>query len=193
MPFLITGGLGQAGVDPSSAFLSEGIQALDGQLVVQLNAPAVISGPAARADGYTITGGGVTVSVTAVEVVDDTVVLAVSKQTYLADYVLHMPELGLVSDDGRAYNGDFELDFAGAFATPPEVQIARSVDARTFEVVFTRAVVQADAETAANYSISPTLTVISASKVTDFTYRITTSRQTQDQQYDVTISNIGGL
>lgn len=81
----------------------------------------------------------------------------------------------------------------GYIAVPPpplSLQIVRPIDARLLEIVFNRAVVQSQAENIANYSISPTLQVLTATKVTDFNYRLTTAQQILDQAYAVTISGI---
>jgi hypothetical protein len=74
--------------------------------------------------------------------------------------------------------------------TEANLQIARAIDARAFELVFDRAVNQTEAETIANYSLSPTLKVIKSERVTDFMYRLTTARQVDDTIYTVTVVNV---
>lgn len=84
----------------------------------------------------------------------------------------------------------------GYIAVPPPplvLQIVRAVDARVLEIVFNRGVVQSEAENIANYSISPSLSVLSSTRITDFNYRLTTSQQIIDQAYAVTISGINPL
>lgn len=191
MSLLITMGLGDGGGTP--AFLATGITVLSRQLVIQLNAAGTVSGPAATPSAYTITGSGHPVSVTQVSTVGTTLVLDTTFQSSGALYVLTIPIVGLVSVDGRIFSGPFSFSFTGSDQEPVAVQIVRSLDARTFEIVFDRPVVQSGAETAANYSVSPTLAVLSATRVTDFVYVLKTSRQVQGQTYEVTISNIQGM
>jgi hypothetical protein len=183
-----------AGAGPAMAFLSTGITPTFQQLVVTFNADAVISGPAALPSGYSITvdGPGLTPTVLAVSVLDDELTLITTAHTPGADYTLHMPTTGLVSDDARVYQGDFELEYVGP-AAPAIVQLVKSIDARTLEIVFSRAVIQSEAEDVTNYSISPALTVFSAQRVTDFYYRLTTSQQVIDQLYEVTVVNVDGV
>jgi len=184
-------GLGDGGGTP--AFLATGLTVLARQLVVQFNANPSISGPGADPASYIVTGGGTPITITGVTAVGSTLVLDTTFQTSGASYVLDLPVVGIISIDGRIFSGPFSFSFVGSAQEPVAIQIVRSVDARTLEIVFDRPVVQSDAENVANYSVAPTLTVVSSHRVTDFLYQLQTSRQTQGQTYEVTISNIRGM
>jgi len=193
MPLLVTKGMGKGG-SGLLAFLSTGITPAETQLIVQLNNDGVISGPAASPSGYTITvsGPGNQVTVTGVSISGDQLTLHTTPHTPGASYTLHMPTLGLVSTDARVYQGDFEIEYTGP-AAPAIVQLVRSLDARTIEVVFSRAVNQQQAEDITNYSISPTLVLHQSNRVSDFHYRLITEQQVLGQTYNVTVTNVGGL
>ncbi len=71
--------------------------------------------------------------------------------------------------------------------------MTKTYDERHLDVIFSEAVVEADALTITNYSIDPALEVVSAEKITDLHYRITTGPQTLLGSYEVTITNIRDL
>lgn len=79
-----------------------------------------------------------------------------------------------------------------AVRTPPAAQVAMQIvkNARLFEIIVTKPLVEAEALNIANYSIAPTLAVELVEKVTDYVYWIHTSRQTEAVNYTVTISNV---
>lgn len=85
----------------------------------------------------------------------------------------------------------FYLNYTPNIVADVIIQIVRSIDARTLEIVFNQRVDQASAETVANYSVFPSLTISKSEKQSDFHYRLTTSQQIIDQAYDVTTSGIG--
>lgn len=184
-------GLGDGGGTP--AFLATGLTVASRQLVVQFNAGVVVVGPAADPASYLITGGGQPVTVLHATPTGSTLVLDTSFQTTGANYVLSLPTLGILSSDSRVLAGPFSFNFVGADQDPVSVQIVRSLDARHLEIVFDRPVVRSDAETIANYSVSPTLSVLQSTRITDFVYALRTTRQVQGQTYEVTISNIRGM
>jgi len=195
MPLMITGGLGNT-APWTGAFQALQVQAGDKQLVITFNVDTTISGPAASPSGYSVTTGDVgvlPVTITSVAVAGPIVTLGTTMQTYNANYVLNFPVVGLVSVDGRPFNGPFTFAFSGGAATPVAVQMVTTIDARTLDVSFSRAVVQADASNPNNYTVTPTLAVHSATRITDFVYRIKTDRQVQGRVYSVSIANIGGL
>jgi hypothetical protein len=79
--------------------------------------------------------------------------------------------------------------------TPPVLQIARAVDARVLEVVFSEDVNQSEAMNPLNYVITGAggLAVNSVSKLSASIYRLNTARQTVGASYNVTASNIHDL
>jgi hypothetical protein len=70
--------------------------------------------------------------------------------------------------------------------------MAYSLDGHTLKVIFSEAVVEADALDTANYSI-PGLTVLGAAYETDNTYILTTSLQSPNTSYTVTVTNVRDL
>lgn len=79
--------------------------------------------------------------------------------------------------------------------TPPALAIARSVDARMVEVVFTENVVESEAMNPLNYLITGAggLAVNGVVKVSGSIYRLVTARQTVGASYSVQASNIHDL
>lgn len=78
---------------------------------------------------------------------------------------------------------------------PPTLALARSVDARLVEVIFSEDVVEAEALNPANYSITGGggLAVNSVVKLSASIYRLITARQTVGANYTVQASNIHDL
>jgi hypothetical protein len=114
-----------------------------------------------------------------------------------ASYTLHLPTVGLLSNSGKPLVGPFELDYTGVVGSVL-IQLTRVIDARTIELIFNRRANEEDASNIANYVIAldelvdPALTVVSANRISDFHYTLTTSRQVYDEPYEVYISNIRG-
>lgn len=79
--------------------------------------------------------------------------------------------------------------------TPPVIQMARAVDARVLEVVFSEDVVPAEALNPLNYSITGSggLAVNGVTQLSGSIYRLSTARQTVGASYNVTASNIHDL
>ncbi len=191
-----TSGYGMPGRSLCAAFLLTNLLALDDSLVLTFSDSFSASGPAARADGYSISlvGAGDLVQVLGLSLngAASQLTLQTTLHTFGASYTLHMPEVGLLAFDSRPFNGPFDVNYLGGSGAPVIVQLARSLDARTIEIIFSRRVNRTDAENVLNYAISPSLTVSKSTRVTDFHYRLTTSQQVIDLSYDVTISNIRG-
>ena len=173
------------------AFEAEGIIVAEHTITVQFNRLAIVTGPALLPTSYPITptDGGFPATVTAVSAVGATLVLTVTEHTNGKNYILGMPTVGITDVDANLYQGPFLFPYAGV-GSSPHALIARSVDARTFEITFDRAMNAVEATNPANYSVSPTLKVVSVSKVLDSVYRATTARQSQGVLYTVTVSNI---
>lgn len=194
MPILITGGYGLV----RTLFLATGVTPSETQLIITFNSPFDASGPAERVDGYSVTldGPGLQVTVLSVTLNEagGTITLGTTPHTAGGDYTVHLPEQGLLStlSTPSAFSGPFSLDYEGV-VDPVLVNLVRSVDARSLDIIFSRRVNQVEAEIPANYAIDPTLAVLKAQKVTDFYYRLTTAQQVPSESYDITISNIHGV
>lgn len=187
---LLTLGLGGGGA--GLAFVATSVLAFDQHLEVTLNeAVASLTGGAAVPSEYVIRReAGPAVLVTGVSYVGDTLVLRTTPHIVGVSYVLHIPWAGLLSASLKAFAGPFSLSYLGATGPAVTVVLSRSVDARSIEVIFNRGVNEDDASNPANYSISPTLAITKAVKVTDYFYRLTTAKQFMDETYEVTVTGV---
>lgn len=180
--------------------LTQGLGAMEFQVLdaqsfglyidVEFNAVlAPLSGPALLPSSYVITGPSV-VQVGFLEVLPagHTIRLHVPDQLSAQPYILTLPQQGILDANGNALTS-FIVNFSGQ-SVPTTLQIVKSVDERTIDIVFSEAVLEEDASNPANYSISPALAVTKATRITDFNYRLTTAPQTIGVTYDVTISGI---
>ena len=82
-----------------------------------------------------------------------------------------------------------------AESVPPTLLLARAVDARTVDVIFSEPVVVSEALVPTNYVITggAGLTVSAVQQISVDTFRLTTSKQVVGQSYLVTASNIHDL
>jgi hypothetical protein len=210
MQFLMTQGLGSAGDGTGSAMLITtgmgtagsaqfpaclALQVLDvtnlgPALIATFSNNLVVSGPGLDPTKYVFTGP-TQIAATLIEIVPPGHLLKIhiTEQQQGGNYTVTLPEQGIMDVNGNLINGPFTSPFIG-IGSPVTVQIVKSIDQRTLEIVFSEAVLEADAIIPANYSITPTLTVQKAERITDFHYRLTTSSQTFNTTYAVTISNI---
>jgi hypothetical protein len=190
MSYNICYGLGPSALAPSTF---AAISAVGGyrQVVVTFSDSVMVSGPALVPANYpiTLTGAGVNVLVTAIEAVGSTLVLTTDKQTPGAAYTVHLPLQGILSGSFAQFVGPFDLAFTGGTGVVSILQ-TRSVDAFKLEVNFNIPVLESTAIIPTNYTINNGLVVLGAVKITDFAYRLTTTRQVQTQSYTVSISGI---
>lgn len=91
-----------------------------------------------------------------------------------------------------SYAGNFSNDTTGPspISNPPTILMARGVDARLVEVIFSRAMNVAEATTISNYSITGGLAVVSANHVTDSDYLLVINPAALPGSYNVTASNM---
>lgn len=137
--------------------------------------------------------GTVVVTCTAVSLLSASVVRLIITEPHGGDtYRLTIPASGVKSVGGEAYNGAGAVDFEG-LGYAPYLALAQAPDARTLRLTYSEAVIDTDATDASNYSISPTLAVISVAKETDNVYILTTAPQTPAQLYTLTVSNVRDL
>lgn len=189
MSLLITEGLGTESPNKVLA-----VDSLVGQLVVHLNAAGVLTGDSLNPAKWVITGGGAAMTVTAVMIVGGDITLTTTEATNGASYVLLIPQGIVDAFTGYPCIGPFVWAFGGAGSVPTLV-FARAIDARLLEIIFSEAVVVAEALNAANYLITGGggLTVSTPTQVTDTTFRLVTTQQTPGQLYTVQASNIHDL
>lgn len=193
MSLLVTLGMGAGGGGGGGAFVLNSITPAHKQLTLNMSNTPTISGPAADPASYTLTSAtGKASTVLSVTAVGNTLVLATTEQTNGQVYTLHIPFIGLVDISATDFDGPFSPSFI-AVGIAPVIQIVRSVDTRKIDVVFSEAMRSDDATTPANYSISPPLEIKSIEMLTDYMYRLHTSKQTVGQVYTITASNIRDL
>jgi len=165
-------------------------------LDVKFSDNVVLSGPALDVASWYVTNPGPAlgrdVVVTAItSVVGDTVTLAVSPQTLNANYRLHLPLLGITSPTFGVFTGLYSLDWLGV-PTIVNIQMLKVIDTHTVHVIFGVAVDETDASDPLNYSVDNGLTIVSATKITDFWYELKNKpRQVDGQTYNFTATNIG--
>lgn len=190
---LVTAGLGTAGAPDNPACLALqvlAVQSFGSYLVLTFSAELVVSGPGLLPTNYVFTGP-FPLSATDISIMTPGHLLRVGTTAQEQDgaYTLTLPTQGIMDTTGNLINGPFTLDFTGV-GIATTVQMARSIDERTLDIIFNKSVFPADALNPVNYSVSGGITISSAVRVTDFYYRLTTSPQTINQSYMVTVSNI---
>lgn len=182
---LITGGLGGSAGSIFAALLANAVVPVDGGLDIQMSEPFNLFGPGANPASYIITGGGKAVTVKSVEIAGTVLRLKTTSHTDGANYFINFPDQGIVSVGGADFDGPFQIGYVGV-ATPVTIQIIRVLDARSIEIVFNKPADNASASNPANYTIVPTLQVTSVIKQTDYTWILKTSKQDEDETYNVT-------
>lgn len=213
MPLLITLGLGAVGDGSKSGLLSTSglglatvknpaclalrIYAIENfatSLKVVMSANLALAGRALDPAYWVITSStGVPVTVTSVSAFLHVVTLGVTEQTNGAQYTLAPPSEGMNDVYGNHLATGATAQFTGLMSAAPGVAMSRTFDERHLDVIFTEAVVEADALIPTNYTISPTLSVLSVERITDLYYRLTTGPQNLLGAYTVTVQNIRDL
>lgn len=191
MSLIVTLGLGPAGSAGSAFSLSSVAPSATFIDLVFSAAITQITGPAAAASQYTIapTGAGSPITILSASIVGGGVRLTTTEFTNGAQYKVTLPWAGFSDGANDPFQGPFEALFNGV-GNSPSVVMARTVDARLMEVIYSEPVLEAEALNAANYAINNGLVVVSVAKISDVIYRLTTSRQVRDQAYAVTITNV---
>lgn len=193
MSMLITEGLGiESGGGGALAILS--VTPAPNQLVVDLSSTGALTGDSLIPSEWVVTGGGFPVSITGVTIIGNFITLTTTDMTDGASYTLLVPQGIIDFGTGNPCAGPFVWPFTGVGSLPTLV-FARAIDARLLEIIFSKAVVNSEAENPANYLITGGggLTVSSSAKVTDTTYHLVTSRQLPGQLYTIQASNIHDL
>jgi hypothetical protein len=190
---LVTQGLGTSGAPSIPACLALRVlhvQTFSTHLLATFSNNLVVSGPGLDPGHYVISGP-TNVVATKIEVVTPGHLLKISvtEQQTGGSYTLKFPTQGIMDVNGNLINGPFEVEFTG-IGIPTTVQIAKSIDQRTLEVVFNEAVLEEDAIIPSKYTITPALKVEKVERITDFHYRLTTGPQEIGQSYQVEISGI---
>jgi hypothetical protein len=178
---------------PTPFIHTESISADVQELTIEFSTNVVLSGPALVPGNWFVTinsGSAKEVTISNVEFSGTTVTLTTTPQTLDADYRLHLPSLGITSDEFGIFTGVYSLDFAGV-PTPVSLQMVKAVDTHHVDVIFSIAVDEDDASDPLNYTVNGGLTITEARRITDYWYRLTNEpRQTDGVDYTFTASNI---
>jgi hypothetical protein len=190
---LITTGLGSSGSPSSLECLALEVLAVTNfgsHLIVLFSAELQVSGPGLDPASYTFTGP-TEIKATEIRILTPGHILRIdlTEQQTGGEYTVTLPSQGIMDLNRNLINGPFTAEFIG-IGIPTLVQIAKSIDKRTLEVVFSEAVLEEDATIPSKYSITPPLAVTRAERISDFHYRLTTGPQALGQQYHVEISGI---
>lgn len=163
-------------------------------LILTFSDNVVLQGPALDPANWTIAGPGLGVTCTAVSAPSDqkNVTLTITDQTQGGAYTVTVPSTGISGPSALNFSGPFTMNFTG-IGVAPSIVMARSVDARTMEVIFSEPVLESDALNPTNYTITNGLKALSVSKVTPVIYRLTTSKQAVGTAYNVTVSEVRDL
>ncbi|PIU61132.1 MAG: hypothetical protein COS84_11545, partial [Armatimonadetes bacterium CG07_land_8_20_14_0_80_40_9] len=121
-----------------------------------------------------------------------TVLLTTTTLTEGISYTLTVT--GVKDEAGNPITTPVNKSFSGPDTTPPEVLSAQAFTYTEVEITFSEELDETTAETAANYTLEPSLTVAAAQLQTDKTkVKLTTSAQEYKTPYTITISNVEDL
>lgn len=191
MGILVTRGLGSDGGGGGSGPSVVSTTGFANRVDVVFSAAVTLQGDCADYTNYSVTGGTVAVTTTSVAAVGATVSVYITEAKDGEVLTLHLPTMSILDGALAPYYGPYDLTFTSV-GVDPVIALASSVDGHTLRVVYSEAVVEADALDTANYSI-PGLTVVSIVKETDSVYLVTTSLQTPGAAYTLTVSNVRDL
>jgi hypothetical protein len=164
-----------------------------GRLELLFDSDVVVAGVATDPSQWTVTAVAPSSAipvVTAVSAVGAAITLDITPCTSAASYYLHIPT-GIQNLSSAPFGGPWLQSFVGV-GVAPFVALASANDALHAKVIFSEAVVEAEALISTNYVITggAGLTVYAVTKETDLVYALTTSLQVSGQLYTVTVSNI---
>jgi hypothetical protein len=154
-------------------------------IVVAVSTTIHVSGDAASASKWVITGGGSAVTVTSLLVAGSTITLTTTSQTNGASYTLNIPT-GITSlGADNPLGGPYAFGFVGAGSTQ-SISTVQWVDEHTLTVIFSSPALEADATDASKYSVSNGVTVQSVTRLSPTTYRVKTSAMAPNTAYTMT-------
>ena len=163
------------------------------QLVIKFSGRVYLTAAGLLPSSWTISTsdpGAVAVTVTNVVVSGTSVVLTTTEATSARVYNLTMPSAAIFNAlGGTPYTGGLVKVYS-ALGDAPFVASAFVQDTTTIVLIFNEEVKEAEALNAANYTVTPTLPVISVAKQDSLTYRITVGGEILPIPYTVTIANI---
>lgn len=118
-----------------------------------------------------------------------TVQLTTASQNYGTVYTVTVTNVKDTA--GNIISGNNTATFTGVDKVPPTVSNTNVINDTTVDVVYSKSIDATTAQNTANYSISPSLTVSSATLQADgLTVRLVTNKQTKSTNYTITINNV---
>lgn len=192
MSLTLTDGMGDSGGGGAGVLSVVSIDnSTPSLLVINFNSTVIPTGTVLNASSWSIIGEA-PMTVTSVGYSGSSITLTVTPGTDGVTYTLNLPQTGIIrQSDSAPLTPPYQINFTATGVSPSVLLIASDNDARTFDVVFTKNVIELDALNEGNYSISPTLQVVKSSKIHDSRYRIKTKQaQSPGVIYTVTVSNV---
>lgn len=180
--------------DSGSDLVVTSVTASPGNVVVVFSHAITLTGASIVFSNWVISGGVSPPAVLNVSLVGNVVTITTPEDILGQTRTLTVPN-GIVkfSDGAQTLQAPFSFNFPSSGVTPIVTGIVNR-DAKTIEVIFSEPVVESEALNIANYSISPSLAIRSASKVQDNRYRLDLLQfQTPAVEYTLTATNIHDL
>jgi hypothetical protein len=195
MPLIITSGYGETGGGgtPTNVVKALSLTAYKRRLVFKMDRSIILDGAATHPTNYPIvvaadgTPGPRGLSV---EASGDVLTLYTEAHIANVEYRIELPASGIVSTERYLFVGPFTWRYYATMTA--SVQFVQAIDARLLQLVFDQPPMDEDALDHLRYSFDPELEPKAASKVTDYTYRLVTSRQVESQTYTIATSGIRG-
>lgn len=191
MPLLVTSGLGRSS-SGGGTVSALALEAYRTRIVLTAEFDLEITGAAATPDGYQIepVAGGKNIGIHRVRVDGKSVIIYTDTQQLGVDYLLLLP--WSIASATHIPVGPYSFIYQVNSFDLASIQNVLVIDARVVEVVFDMPVQDVDASDVSKYAFTPPLTVKGATKVSDWTYRLSTSRQAEGTTYQLAISDIRG-
>jgi hypothetical protein len=166
-------------------------------ILLTFNAPVTVSSFAATASNWLIipNAGSAPMTVTGIASANtDEITLTTTEATNGGGYTLYIP-IGVLKDvDLTPLLPPYSIAFTGVGVPFTLAAIITSNDGYSFDLLFSKAVVEPQALDITNYIISPNLIINNITKINDSRFRATTTiAQTPGVLYTVTASNIRDL
>lgn len=191
----IYGGVIAANIAPSTATALKSIVGSGSTVTLTFNRDIALGGAATSPTSYLIVnekGEILPISaVTAGVAGSSTVVLATSELGSTHTYTLVLPGTGIMgADTGTSLLAPFTRTFTGS-STHPVLVSAQSINNRTVEVVFSKAMDPVSATNPANYVIiNPSVQVLSVAQVSPQIFRLTTTTELPSTTYNLFALNV---
>lgn len=197
MSLIITRGFGPENETTSIPIIVEVVCLDSTTLRVTFLEPVVLEYPADTDSSWTIRPltSQDEMAVLSLDHQDNVITLTTTRHIEGHRYVLIVPNLGIIDADlGGRYAGPFTFEYGGV-DLPPYIVIVKGIDQTAIDVVFSEPVMTEEALEPTNYTVigPDVVKVLAVEKVSDITYRLTTTKQTRLVSYTVAVENIHDL